>query len=585
MINLKNEYKFLRNKVRFSFFIFINFKTTYDNLQKVIDQMNKDYVEEQLIINEEYFDKLFNYPIDEEQRRAILTDDDNNLIIAGAGSGKTTTIIGKTRFLIDKKGIDPREIITISFTRASTDSFVKKLDDDRVQCSTFHKLGKDIIEEGNFKKDIASEDLLHKLTKKYISEELIKTPEKRDRFIRLYSYHIHYNNSKDKDFGDVIEIEKGYDKETLKSRFIKNKLLKQQDKKALMTLKDEKVKSVQELVIANYLFLHGIEYEYEAKYICNTTNEYYRQYHPDFYLPEYKLYIEHFGVNKDFRAPQYSEIEEQRYLEGIKWKRQIHEQNGTRLMETYSYEFDNYGIERVLKKKLKEFGVKVKPINYDEVIETISKINSEEMASFYSLVEKFIKIFKENNFEETKFDEFYKDSVKKKNIRHQYLLEFIKDVYLYYQNDLKINNSIDFADMINLATERVNLEYNKKVSYIIIDEFQDISFSRYKLVKAIQDKTNAKVIAVGDDWQSIYRFSGCDLNLFVNFKDYFEHPKIMYITNTYRNCQNLIDFAGSFVMVNKNQIKKKLKSNVPNFNWPIEYYFMFLILKVQQKQQ
>ena len=83
--------------------------------------------------------------------------------------------------------------------------------------------------------------------------------------------------------------------------------------------------------------------------------------------------------------------------------------------------------------------------------------------------------------------------------------------------------------MINKAIYKINKKYDNEISYIIIDEFQDVSISRYNLIRAIQKKTNAKIVAVGDDWQSIYRFTGCDLDIFVNFKKYFEFPKIMYI--------------------------------------------------------
>ena len=543
-----------------------NFVNLYDNLTKMVDLYNEEYIKSELINNKSYFDKMFSYPLDEEQRRAIITDDDNNLIIAGAGSGKTTTIIGKTKYLIEKKGVNPEEIITISFTNAAKDNFIEKLNDSRVHCSTFHKLGKDIIEEGKLKKDIASEDFLHHTIKEYLKEIIVKDKVKSEHLIKLYAYFMH-NQYDNKDFGNIIELERGYDLSTLKHKYYK--LYKE-----LKTFQDEKVKSIQELIIANYLFIHGVKYQYEKKYKYDTRSLTHRQYHPDFYLPDYDIYIEHFGIDEDGCAPQYNELEEERYLDGIEAKREIHKKYNTKLIETYSYDFDNYEIEEVLEEKLKSNGIVFHDLNYQEIVETISKINNEEMISFYNLISKFIKMFKGNNYDTLKFDEFIKDSEELCNKRNIYLLELIKDIYIYYQSKLKENDYIDFDDMINLATEMVMNNYRKKISYIIIDEFQDISYSRYRLVKAIKEKTEAKIIAVGDDWQSIYRFSGCDLNIFVNFGSYFPHPKIMYINNTYRNSQNLIDMAGSFIMQNeKGQIKKNLKSNKENIEFPIEYYY------------
>lgn len=105
----------------------------------------------------------------------------------------------------------------------------------------------------------------------------------------------------------------------------------------LKTLAGETVKSFEETLIANFLFLNSIDYEYERDYPLDTRTEQYRQYKPDFYLPAYDLYIEHFGVDEKERTPWLSEIEERKYLEGMEWKRQQHASQGTTLIETYSY--------------------------------------------------------------------------------------------------------------------------------------------------------------------------------------------------------------------------------------------------------
>lgn len=133
-----------------------------------------------------------------------------------------------------------------------------------------------------------------------------------------------------------------------------------------------------------------------------------------------------------------------------------------------------------------------------------------------------------------------------------------QNLYNYYEEYKKVNKLIDFEDMINKCLELLN-EISVKIDYkyIIIDEFQDISLNRYKLIQKIGDISGAKIIAVGDDWQAIFSFAGSDVNLFHEFS---KKAKILKITHTYRNSQTLIDIAGSFVMKNDNQIKKDLKS-------------------------
>ena len=551
---LKKNY----SKVKTTFYfgkIINNYSKDYKNLHKLIDNLNENYVKRELKKNKEYFDKMFDYPIDEDQRIAIVTNDDNNLIVAGAGSGKTTTIIGKTKYLIEKKKVKPEEIITISFTNAATDNFIKKLGNNRVSCSTFHKLGKNILDEGNIKSDIAPEDFLDNIIKDYFTNEIFKHKDQLKDFIAFYAYYF-YENSSDNDI---------YDFETLKNKYYKNNNLK--------TLKSETVKSKQELAIANFMFLNGVEYEYEPKYKYDVSTQNYRQYHPDFYLPEYDIYIEHFGINKNNKTPQYNKNNEKNYIDQMNAKLEIHKKYNTTLLQTFSYDFDE-DIETVLRNKFRIYGIKTKKIKEIELRKTLQNMNFEEKNALHSLIKKFIKLFKGNNYDIEKFNEFIDEAEENNKRRNYLLLKLFKTIYIYYQNSLKEESYIDFDDMINLATKKVKKKYEKKVSYIIIDEFQDTSFSRYSLLKAIQDQTHAKVIAVGDDWQSIYRFSGCDLDLFVNFDQYFRKPKIMYISNTYRNSQNLIKISSDFIMKNeKGQISKSIISKTKNIKNPIEIFF------------
>jgi len=178
-------------------------------------------------------------------------------------------------------------------------------------------------------------------------------------------------------------------------------------------------------------------------------------------------------------------------------------------------------------------------------------LNSKEIVNLKKIIVTFINLFKTNNYNINYFLQIkkYKD-----------LIRIIIDIYLLYDEELKSINSVDFNDMIVYATEYVKSNNIRKYKYIIVDEYQDTSYIRYLLLREIINKTNAKIICVGDDYQSIYRFNGCDLNMFLNFKKYFGYTKILKINNTYRNSQELINVAGSFIMKNRRQLYKKLKS-------------------------
>lgn len=175
-------------------------------------------------------------------------------------------------------------------------------------------------------------------------------------------------------------------------------------------------------------------------------------------------------------------------------------------------------------------------------------LKTSEYINFKKLIITFINLFKTNNYG-------IKDFL---NMKDKDLISIIIDIYFLYEDELKSTNSIDYNDMIVLATKNIpNINYK----YIIVDEYQDTSYIRYKFLKAIIDKTGSKLMCVGDDYQSIYRFNGCDIDMFINFKKYFGYTKILKIQNTYRNSQELINLAGSFIMKNKNQLYKRLKSN------------------------
>ena len=335
------------------------------------------------------------------------------------------------------------------------------------------------------------------------------------------------------------------------------------------TLKWEKVKSVEELIIANYLFACGIRYVYEGNYKYDTSDKNHRQYKPDFYLPDYDIYIEHFGINEKGRCPQYSKIEEIKYLEGIKWKRELHKENGTIMEETYSFEHKKGQLINKLNSIFKKYKIPVKKLSATEIRDIIQSLNTDnEFKEFYKLLNTFLSLFKSCNFNENDIKRFINENKQSDNEylkeKHALFLNIFRVYYLEYTEELNRGNKIDFSDMINKGTNYIRekyLPYEFKFKYIIIDEFQDISVARYKLINAIKEKTNARVMAVGDDWQSIYRFAGSEISIFTKFAKYFGQTETLMIEKTYRNSQQLIDVAGKFVMTNPEQIKKNLKSD------------------------
>lgn len=229
------------------------------------------------------------------------------------------------------------------------------------------------------------------------------------------------------------------------------------------------------------------------------------------------------------------------------------------MIRTY-FEIDVLKDKDALQVVLKYFNLKNK-----NSYQTFYKEHFDEILSLEHLLSTFIHLFKSNNHELEDFLIFL-DKAKltfnlKKYKREKLLLKMATSIYIEYTNYLEENSEIDFDDMLIKAKKTVDkFGVFHKIKYIIIDEYQDTSLVRFELIKSVLDKTGASLVAVGDDFQSIYRFTGCDLSLFLDFKKIFKDGKILKIENTYRNSQELINVAGSFIMKNRAQVRKKLVS-------------------------
>ena len=192
----------------------------------------------------------------------------------------------------------------------------------------------------------------------------------------------------------------------------------------------------------------------------------------------------------------------------------------------------------------------------DEVFLSIcNNIDLSLLKSINKEITSFINVFKVNEY---KIE--YLDRLIKKN--KDLVLKVIKKIFCLYEEELFSTRSIDLNDSISIATSLIRSKGLKRYyKCIIIDEFQDISVSRCNLIAEIKNACNSYLFAVGDDYQSIYKFTGSKLDLIINFKKYFEHPKIIRLNKVYRNSNELIKTASSFIMKNKNQLRKNMSSD------------------------
>ncbi len=563
------------------------FKAEYLSLHDSCRHSNENYIQFESDQYDSIFSNIDGKSLDIQQRTAVIADDDRVLVLAGAGSGKTLTIAAKVKYLCEVKMINPKDILLISFTKKSALEMTERIKNKLgilAEATTFHKLGLDIIKNANgCRPEVSDENVLNRFVLNFFDNELFKFPDIIKKLTEYFSCFIDIPEKMENysSLGELYDAEKTSDLETLKSKYDREKYIQESGEersKAYMTLNNEKVKSREETKIANFLFLHGVNYEYEKIYPYGNDDSLRKTYTPDFYLTDYDIYLEHFGVTKDFKCPQLSSVEEQKYLEGIEWKRALHKEHNTKLLETYSY----YSSEGILLNKLEELlianGVKFKQRDFVDVFNTVyASKGNKYFSEFIKLCCTFITLFKSNNYHIDQIDVLRTDYINNEpneflQERTSLFLDVIKVLLVEYQNYLSHNNSIDFSDMINNAAQKIadGCEI-QPFKYVIVDEYQDISKARFNFLKSIADRTGAKFFCVGDDWQSIYRFAGSDISLFTDFEKYFGSTKILKIEKTYRNSQRLIDEASQFVLRNPLQLRKDLRSD-KKLDYPLVFW-------------
>ena len=493
--------------------------------------------------------------LDKQQLCCIAKEEHNHLVIAGAGTGKTTTVVGKIKYLLRSGTYKPEDILVLSFTNASASEMSERINREtgcRIDASTFHKLGMNIIAAVDHKQPTITDIKMRAFIKEQLNRNM-SNPE----YLRLLINYIHFGRKAYKSEFD-FKSQKEYDDYLLLN--------------PPTTIKKETVKSYGEVDIANYLYLCGIEYEYEKAYKIDTADETYGQYFPDFYLPEYDIYIEYFGINRNNEVPSYfsaapGKSPSQTYLDSMKWKRQTHSSNNTVMIECYAYEKMDGTLLDGLRAKLISAGVEIKERSSEELWAEVSN-DDKILNGIYELFETCINLIKSNNYSISQVRSMNVPGPNKYEI--DTLLSLIEPIFSAYNTYLSEHSQIDFNDMINLAAQYVrDGKYHNPYKYVIVDEYQDIAKSRFMLLKALRDSADYSLFCVGDDWQSIYRFAGSDIGYILDFERFWGAAEVSRIETTYRFPQKLIEISGGFVMGNPLQIKKNIKGVSDSIGFPV----------------
>jgi len=551
-----------------------------ENLDEERKRHNSEFIQKELSANKTYFDTVLgSYPLDPQQRDSIVKLEDNCLVIASAGSGKTSTILGKAKYLVEKRKIDPSKILLITYTRKAANELHERMKIEGMTCSTFHALAYNIIAQVTGQApSICDAD-----TPLNVFHKLIETNHSFLHAINNYIINQQSLMGLEHDYMDAFSYFEDRKKYGIQALF------PDMDNKIIFTRSEEEKRLV------SILTRLGVPFRYENLYQIDTRTPERRQYKPDFtiYYQDASgqwrwLYLEHFAIDAMGNVPRWFgegtrggwRVANQRYNEGITWKRNTHRQYGTILIETKSADFWDGTVETKLREQLTRYGVPIKERTDEELYDLLVKRNKKVEKSVYTLILSFITLMKAN---EKTIDGLLSDldkGVSKDDMlggdqRNRIILtEVIKPFFDEYERVLNTKYEIDFTDAIIQATELCRKGLWKKYEYILVDEFQDISVDRYKFLQALRSESpKTKLFCVGDDWQSIFRFAGSDMSLVYDFEKYFGFTEQCKIETTYRFHQPLIDKSSAFIMRNKEQKEKTIKT--PS-NDPYNTYLNFV---------
>ena len=514
--------------------------TDPDALERRRTVLNESYLGNALPTVQEAAKDMLKNGLTDEQARNIATDEDVTLILAGAGTGKTAVITGKIAHLARNQGVDAESILALAFNRKAALEIRERLPDDLkgAHVSTFHSFALRVVASQGTAPTIsklAQDNFAYNKAIDGILAKMMTEPAMARNIIRMAgTFSTEYREPFD--FDNPREYEQYvHDAE-------------------LRTLNRELVKSFEELTVANWLATNGVRYTYEKPYEFLTATREHRQYHPDFYLPDHGIYIEHFALNEQGQAPPGWTT----YAQEAQWKRDLHARHKTTLIETYSWQHRRGVLESSLEAKLREQGVEFNPLPAEELVQKLSK---ERVSRLSSLLGTFLNHAKSSNL--THEEILARAKGQKDNDRTQCFLEIFERVREEYEILLGQEDALDFHDLINRAAQIITEDHwANQFRYVLIDEFQDISNGRMNLAQALK-KPDLAYFLVGDDWQSIYRFAGSYVGLIHQVGEHLGFTQRESLTKTFRFGDGILGPSTRFIQQNPEQTKRKLEADDP----------------------
>jgi DNA helicase-4 len=509
--------------------------------------LRQDYENQRLKTRKDFFDNIESNPLTENQRLSVIRNNDLNLILAAAGTGKTSVMVAKALDLIGVGTAKSDEVLILAYNNTAAKELKDRViargasfdvhADSMPLVSTFHALGLKILKETKLPIYLSEfcddPQKLQIWVTQWLTDYITASPQALYSFIKLAYQPVNVFDFKTKSEYDAHVRDNEY-----------------------RTLQGERVKGYQELVVANWLFLNGIAYEYEAPYVTKRRLQEGMDYTPDFHITDTNIYIEHFDIDRQGKTRQ--DIDDIKYNEGIRHKRALHKECDTQLLEIFHYDWVEDNLENQLSTLMRRGGVTITPKSADEIFDVLKDMGFIDNSS-----KRYRKCLQAMRVERLDKRATLNRLVASNIINSDAYSELLDNLQTSYTNELERQQRIDFDDMIIRSTNAItSKQFTPTWSHILVDEFQDISMSRMDFLNALINYGPKPILTVvGDDWQSIYRFSGGKLELTTRFDELVGQNTVTILDKTFRYNNSIADTAGMFVMQNPEQYKKQVTTH------------------------
>lgn len=524
------------------------------DLSEFATSVNQRHVESELVACKDFFDRVEKSPLTDEQSRAVVCFDDRVQVIASAGSGKTSTMVAKAGYALHRNLVPADKILMLAFNKDAADELQHRVRErlaplgfpaDAIVARTFHGLGLDIIGHATGRKPTLASWVENGRDIEHLSV-LVDDLKDRDAAFRTQwdMFRLVFGRdlpSLDKEQSDPED----WDRDTRTAGF--------------RTLRNEVVKSHGERLLDNWLYYNGVNCFYEAPYEVDTSNAQHRQYKPDFYYPDIDTYHEHWALDRNGQPPK----EFTNYLQDMAWKRATHAEHGTALLETTTAGLWSGEAFAYLERELTARGITLDP-NPDRPSVGQPPIDHRGLVQLFRT---FLVHAKSNRLTDRELAARLNASLPDRfRYRHHLFLALFERIRAAWESSLAEARAIDFEDMLVRAADHLEAgDWASPFELVMVDEFQDASQARARLVRALVARSGQRLFAVGDDWQSINRFAGADISVMTSFERWFGPAQIHRLERTFRCPQTLCDVSSRFVQQNPHQLRKVVRSDATEY--------------------